>query len=222
MTVLPPEAGYRLWAPAYDSEPNPLVALEERVLRQSLLFGPGMRVLDLATGTGRWLAHVRSHGAQAFGVDLSAEMLEQASRKPHARGRLIRATLSALPVRDDFADVAICSFALGYIPSPETAFREMARTSRRIIVSDLHPEAVGAGWRRTLRKGGTKYEIANWSHSSKLLDKCAGEAGLSLCWRREERFGAAEFEIFEQAAKRETFDAACRIPAILISCWARA
>ncbi len=81
MTTLPVEAAYRLWAPSYDCDPNPLLALEGRVLRARLALNPGMRVLDLATGTGRWLGYALSQGAHGFGVDISRDMLARAARK---------------------------------------------------------------------------------------------------------------------------------------------
>ena len=220
--VLNADAAYRIWAATYDSDPNPVLAVEQRILGEKIRFAPGMRVLDLATGTGRWLVYARSRGAEAFGADLSPEMLVQASRKPGARGRLAQATLSALPFPDNFADLAICSFALGYLPALNSAFREMARTSRSVVVSDLHPEAVRAGWIRGFRQGETHYEAANQLHSSRLLDDCARKAELTLAWRCEARFGEPERRIFELAGKPDAFEAARRVPAVLISCWARA
>lgn len=134
VTTLTVEAAYRLWSATYDSDPNPLLALERRVLTDRLAIIPGMRVLDLATGTGRWLEYALSQGARAFGIDTSREMLARAARKPGASGRLIRATVCELPFRQTFAELAICSFGLayvanGYVGNLEGAFREMARVS---------------------------------------------------------------------------------------------
>ena len=46
------QEGYRLWSGTYDRDPNPVLALERRVIRERL--GPlsGRCVLDIATGTG--------------------------------------------------------------------------------------------------------------------------------------------------------------------------
>jgi hypothetical protein len=57
VTVVSAAAAYRLWAGTYDLDPNPLVALEHRVLSERLDLIAGERMLDLATGTGRWLEH---------------------------------------------------------------------------------------------------------------------------------------------------------------------
>jgi SAM-dependent methyltransferase len=218
--VLDHAAAYRLWSATYDTDPNPLLALEERVLLERLIVTRVTRVLDLATGTGRWLEYALGTGAAGFGVDLSSDMLAVAARKGMA-GRLIQASLSALPFPDDFADLAICSFAIGYLRSPELAFREIARTSHRVIVSDLHPEAVRAGWVRSFRSGELKYEVAAHHHSRALLNNCAKAAGLRPAWQLEPRFGEPERAFFMQAGKGGAFEAAQQVPAVLISCWTR-
>jgi ubiquinone/menaquinone biosynthesis C-methylase UbiE len=221
VTALSPTAAYRLWSATYDSDPNPLLALEHRVLRRRLALTPATRVLDLATGTGRWLDYALSHGAHGVGVDLSAEMLAKAANKPGMGGRLVQATISALPFSDNWADLAICSFALGYVASLDLAFREMARTAKRVIVSDLHPEAVRAGWVRSFRAGGRRYDIVNHSHSRSVLSESSRAAGLLPSWSLEASFEEPEREMFERAGKGDAFEAATRIPAILISCWER-
>src|SRR5580692_6933664 len=142
------EDAYRLWSVSYDDDPNPILALERRVIRERLGALSGKRLLDIGTGTGYWLAQARSGGARAFGLDLSEEMLAMAARKDGLRNRLIRADMSRLPVRGGAADIAICSMAIGYIPELKNLLRELARVSQQIIVSDLHPAAVKAGWRR--------------------------------------------------------------------------
>lgn len=220
VTILTPEFAYRLWSSTYDAGLNPVLALEQRILRGRLAVHHGMTVLDLGTGTGRWLEHALSLGARAVGVDLSPAMLGQAAAKGMAQ-RLVQANLSDLPFRDAFADLAICSMTLGYVPEPEPAFRDMARVARLVIVSDLHPEALRAGWTRGFRVGGRRYQIESHDHSRGALNRCAEAAGLTRNWEIEAGFGEQEFGIFEQAGKASIFETARRIPAVLISCWTR-
>lgn len=218
MTVLPVEAAYRLWSATYDTGLNPLLALERRMLADRLVITPKTRFLDLATGTGRWLEYALARGARGYGMDLSPEMLDVAARKGMT-ARLVQADLAALPFRDHSMDLAVCSFALGYLPSPRTAFREMARVSRRVIASDLHPDAIRAGWARSFRSGADTYEIASHHHARSHLNACARAAGFWSTWQLEACFGEPERVIFEQAGKGATFEAARHVPAILISCW---
>ena len=194
--------------------------MEHRVLRERLRLSPYTVVLDLATGTGRWLEYALAQGAKGIGLDLSAEMLAQAARKGMA-GLLVQATIDALPLPRDSATVAICSFALGYVASPEVVFREMARVSRTVIVSDLHPDAVKAGWMRSFRAGDEQFRVSSHLHTRAALHHAAKAARLKPAWQTEAHFGEPERGIFQQAGKSAAFESARDIPAILISCWTR-
>jgi SAM-dependent methyltransferase len=222
-TVLPVkvEDAYRLWSVSYDDDPNPLLALERRVIRERLGAVSGRCLLDIGTGTGYWLAHARCGGARAFGVDLSEEMLAVAARKDGLRNHLIRADMNRLPVRDRAADIAICSMAIGYIPELKNLLRELARISQRIIVSDLHPAAVEAGWRRGFVAAGHRYEIEHFAHTTPQLDEAAAATGLRLDWRSVAHLGEPERAVFTRAGRAHSFAAACEIPALLATCWVR-
>jgi SAM-dependent methyltransferase len=219
VTAISASAAYPLWAGTYDQDPNPLVALEHRVLSERLDLVPGERMMDLATGTGRWLEYALAHGVRATGVDLSAEMLAVASSKPGVRGRLACADVCALPFASHSVDVAVCSFALGYIDRLDLAFREMARIARRIVTSDLHPDAVRAGWVRSFRSSSQSYEIEHHDHLWDRIETCARAAGLRPSWKLDASFGEPERALFERAGKADAFIAARRVPAVLISAW---
>jgi SAM-dependent methyltransferase len=219
VTAISAAAAYRLWADTYDRDPNPLVALEHRVLSERLDLIPGERMMDLATGTGRWLEYAIGRGVKATGVDFCSEMLGVASAKRGMRGRLACADVCALPFASRCVDVAVCSFALGYIDRLDLAFREMARVARRIITSDLHPDAVRAGWVRSFRSSSGSYEIEHHDHPWNRIASCARAAGLRPTWKLDVSFGEPERVLFERAGKAEAFLAARRVSAILISAW---
>ena len=90
--------------------------------------------MDLATGTGRWVELALSRGVWATGVDRCPEMLAIAAAKRGVKGRLVCADIRALPFASRSADVAVCSFALGYVDRLDLAFAEMARVARRVAV----------------------------------------------------------------------------------------
>jgi SAM-dependent methyltransferase len=219
VTAIPAAAAYRLWANTYDLDPNPLVALEHRILSEYLDRAPGERLIDLATGTGRWLVPAISHGVWAIGVDRSSEMLAVAATKRGVKGRLACADLCALPFASHSADVAVCSFALGYVERLDLAFREMARVSHRIITSDLHPDAVRSGWVRSFRSGRESYEVVHYNHSWQRVEACAVAAGLRPLWSHDAYFGEQERVIFERAGKANAFTSAQQVPAVLIAAW---
>ena len=91
---------------------------------------PGMRVLDIATGTGlvarEALGIVGAKGS-VIGLDPSAGMLEQAGRLDIA---LVRALGEGLPFRDAAFDFISMGFALRHVADLETLFQEMRRVLR--------------------------------------------------------------------------------------------
>lgn len=221
VTAIPAPAAYRLWADTYDLDPNPLVALERRVLGERLDFAPGERVMDLATGTGRWLALASSRGARVIGVDSCPEMLAVAATKQGAKGHLACADICALPFASHSADVALCSFALGYIERLDLAFQEMTRVAPRIITSDLHPETHRSGWVRSFRANGDRYEIEHYNHEWQQVEACARTAGLRPAWTVDVSFGEQERVLFERAGKSDAFISAGQVLAVLIAAWVR-
>src|SRR4026208_37892 len=131
---LSPIAAHALWAATYDRDPNPLVALEERTVDPLLPVSmEGQVALDVACGTGRWLTKLLRRGATAVGLDLSSEMLHQASRK-HLLGSsglsgssLIQADCLAVPLRSCSVDLAIFSLGLGYVKDLSGLAKELSR-----------------------------------------------------------------------------------------------
>ena len=142
MSLVGAREGYGLWAATYDSWPNPLLALEQRVAAP--LLGPlkGSRVIDICAGTGRWMAIAARLRASIIGLDLSPEMMGRAAEKPGLAGRLAIGDIAHLPFANTSADIAICSFGMSYVRSMQQAFREMARVSKRVMISDMHPAAL--------------------------------------------------------------------------------
>jgi len=212
--------GYRLWALSYDCDPNPLLALEERILEPLLPDMKGKTVVDLACGTGRWLARLLAKGAgSGFGIDCSEEMLEQAIRKPGLAGAMVKGDCIALPFRDSFADVMICSFALGHIANLPGLARELARVTRagsNLFLTDLHPIAYESGWLCGFRHAGTQYEIPVRARPIAEVHRVFESQGFTLMRLIEPFLGEPEIPIFELARKRDVFRSVRDTPAIFV------
>src|ERR1700748_2363707 len=89
---------FDLWASVYDKQANPLLALEERWLLQLLPDIKNLDVLDAGCGTGRWLSLLASkHPRSLTGVDVSPEMLLQASTKSIPLTDILLGSCTALP-----------------------------------------------------------------------------------------------------------------------------
>lgn len=211
---------HSLWAESYDRSPNPLLALEERMVGPLLPILEEMLTIDVACGTGRWLANLLHRGARlGVGLDLSPEMLKQARSKPPLQDRLIRADCAAMPIRGGAADLAMCSFVVSYLPDLHCFARELSRIVRNpghLFLTDFHPSAHLRGWTRTFRHNGTVVEISSFRHSSAEIRSVFAAEGFELVTCIEPCFGEAERHIFEECGKGHLFEQLCRQPAIFI------
>jgi malonyl-CoA O-methyltransferase len=214
------QEGYERWAPIYDRLPNPLLALEERQLKSMLPPIEGKRVLDLACGTGRWLVWLMSSGANhGVGADLSPAMLAAAEEKTTLRMRLVQADCRYLAFADAAFDIVIFSFAVGHIREVQNVAREVARVSAAgadVYVSELHPQAYGAGWRTGFRDRRGAVEITSWPRSVDEFLAPWVSAGFECARMVECRFGEAERQVFVKAGKGHVFEEFCKIPAVLV------
>jgi len=133
-------AGYRQWSATYDEPGNPLIEVEEPVVRR-ILDGirPG-RALDAACGTGRHAAYLAALGHQVIGVDSSPDMLARArARVPQAH--VVPGDLHRLPVPSQAVDLVVCALALTHVPALAPVLAEFARVLRpggHLVTSDIH------------------------------------------------------------------------------------
>jgi ubiquinone/menaquinone biosynthesis C-methylase UbiE len=217
--VLTASQAYEIWSDRYDTDPNALLALESRILTPRLGHLGGRSVLDVATGTGRWMSYAASRGARVVGLDISPRMLGVAAGKKGISNRLVLGDACALPFRSRSVDLAICSFALSYLSFANAALGEMARVARCVVVSDLHPEAILKGWTRSFRSDGQTWEIEHYYHGLAELDHAAQAAGMRLQWTAEAAFDLPELPFFELAGKRALFDEVRRTAAVFVAGW---
>jgi SAM-dependent methyltransferase len=212
--------GYRLWSSHYDETPNPLLALESRVLANFIGETRGRRILDAGCGTGRSMEQLANSGAQVWGVDFCDRMLAIAAGKPGLSNRCLVADIACLPFEDRSFHLALCSLTLSYTTNLRYSLTELARVANSVIVTDLHPEATRRGWTRSFRKDGQSWEIDHQRYTCDELDEAAQSAGLFRICRIEAVFGEPEREIFRLAGKESAFGVMTEHPALLVSSWA--
>jgi SAM-dependent methyltransferase len=95
--------------------------------------GPGIRWLDVATGTGGVALRAARAGAEVTGLDLSEDMLGKAKRAAAAEGldvRLDAGDAERLPYEDASFDVVSSCFGVIFAPDPEAAAGELGRVCR--------------------------------------------------------------------------------------------
>ncbi len=97
---------------------------------------PGMRILDVATGTGMVAFALAARGATVVGLDQSEAMLGVArarlQRTPQLADRLsfVLGEAEALPFADAEFDALSFTYLLRYVDDPASTLRELARVVR--------------------------------------------------------------------------------------------
>lgn len=138
-------------APAYDLMNSVIsVGLDASWRRATLAAAelvPGLRVLDVACGTGklaRGAARAVGRDGTVVGLDASSGMLARARRaRPAGREAAVRWQLgdaTRLPYPDAAFDVALIGFGLRNLPDPATGLQEMARVTApggRVLVLEI-------------------------------------------------------------------------------------
>ena len=120
-------------APRYDLT-NGLISLGQvglwrRALNSAAGAGPGVRILDVAAGTGTSSAALAAAGAEVVALDFSEGMLS-VGRERHPGIDFVWGSALDLPFPDNSFDAATISFGLRNVSDVEGALREMTRVVR--------------------------------------------------------------------------------------------
>jgi demethylmenaquinone methyltransferase/2-methoxy-6-polyprenyl-1,4-benzoquinol methylase len=105
--------------------------------------GPGVRVLDLAAGTGASSVPFAAAGAQTVACDFSAGMLAEGHRR-HPELTFVAGDALRLPFADAAFDVVTISFGLRNVADVGCALAELARVTRaggRLVVLETSTPA---------------------------------------------------------------------------------
>ena len=94
----------------------------------SVAADPGDVVLDVATGTGLVAVELaQRYGCRVVGLDRSADMLGEASRRNGLISGLVNARAERLPFADATFDHVTFTYLLRYVDDPAATARELAR-----------------------------------------------------------------------------------------------
>ena len=95
--------------------------------------GPGMRVLDLACGTGNLAVPAAKAGAIVTGADIATNLLEQGRARAQHEGVNIQfdeGDAEALPYPDASFDLVVSMYGAMFAPRPERVAAEFLRVCR--------------------------------------------------------------------------------------------
>ena len=124
------------------------VHMWRQVTRAAVAAGPGMRVLDLAAGTGTSSVEYAADGAEVVACDFSTGMVAEGRRR-HPGIAFVAGDATALPFADGSFDAVTISYGLRNVQDTVGALKEMARVTRpggRLVVAEFSTPA-----RRPLR-----------------------------------------------------------------------
>ena len=123
---------------------------------QRLDVKPGTRLLDIACGSGQLALMAARAGADVAGVDIAANLIEQARTRAQAEGLAVRfeeGDAENLPYPDRSFDLVASLIGAMFAPRPEVAAAEMLRVCRpggRIAMANWTPQGfVGQMFRTT-------------------------------------------------------------------------
>ena len=94
---------------------------------------PGVRVLDVACGTGNSAIPLARRGAIVTGVDIASNLVQQARERAAAEGLVItfdEGDAEQLPYPDASFDMVVTMFGAMFAPRPELVAAEFARVLR--------------------------------------------------------------------------------------------
>ena len=115
----------------------------EFIRRQALK--PGMRVLDVACGTGNLSIPAAKAGAIVTAVDIAPNLLDRARARACQEGldiRFIEADAEDLPCENGSFDLVVSMFGAMFAPRPEVVAKEMVRVCRaggRLVMASWTP-----------------------------------------------------------------------------------
>jgi SAM-dependent methyltransferase len=104
--------------------------LQKRLDWISSVAGPlrGKRVIDCGCGAGEYVRALANLGADAWGVEYSAEKIEEAHRiRGLEEGRVAVGDIESLDFADDHFDVALVNEVLEHVPNDAQGMREVHR-----------------------------------------------------------------------------------------------
>ncbi|MDH4123342.1 MAG: methyltransferase domain-containing protein [Thermoplasmata archaeon] len=97
------------------------------------LLGEGSKLLDIGTGTGRFLSAIEKNDVDGYGLDLSRNMLMKAREKGIIN--LVQGNATKLPFQDRRFDGVLMTSLLHLVDDWKEVIREACRVSNRAVIS---------------------------------------------------------------------------------------
>lgn len=173
--TLPTAEGYDQWAEIYETNGNPLMALDTRAIGAHFNdIRAGEQVVDLGCGTGRLTWMLADAGAVVTALDASEGMLAHARERCGDAVRfIVHDFAKPLPLPDGSFDKAISTLVLEHLPDLGLFFGELARISRTgatMYISAMHPAMLLRGAQANFTDPDTGVEIRPMGYPHQVSD----------------------------------------------------
>lgn len=102
-------------------------------LVERLGIGPGMKVLDVACGTGNTALPEARAGAEVTGIDIAENLIDQAKANAAREGLDVKFEVGdaeAMPYEDESFDVVVTMFGAMFAPRPDVTASELKRVCK--------------------------------------------------------------------------------------------
>ncbi|MEM8530472.1 MAG: class I SAM-dependent methyltransferase [Chloroflexota bacterium] len=117
-------------AESYEAKAHPFFLLYARTMLSRLNICPGVRFLDVATGTGAAALPAAELGAEVVAIDFSAKMIERLSARGVCNINAQQMDRQALMLPDTSNDVAVSLFGVMLFEDWNQGLREMTRVTK--------------------------------------------------------------------------------------------
>jgi len=117
------------------------------VVAEAAAIEPGMKVLDVATGTGNAAIRAAVAGSDVVGLDIAPELFDDARRREALAGvsvEWVEGDAEALPFDDDSFDRVLSTFGVMFAARHEVAAAELVRSCRPggiVVLANWTPQS---------------------------------------------------------------------------------
>ena len=181
---LDPSSAYNIWATTYDEQINNPIVFLNKLMFQELLTDikvEGKKVIDIGCGTGSlWEIIYTKKPKELIGYEISIEMLKRLQEKYPLAKTYLAQDSKLKELQDESYDLIISTLVIGYIKDLAMAFTEWNRVLKKdgeIIITDLHPDFLKKGAKRTFTSDTKVINIKNYIHSEKHLKEITKKLG---------------------------------------------
>jgi ubiquinone/menaquinone biosynthesis C-methylase UbiE len=185
--IVPTLEGYQRWAEVYDTEGNPMIALEDRHFPPMFPEVKGLLIADVGCGTGRQTLKLASRGARVVALDFSDAMLNRAKQTastPQA-SHILADVAASIPLKRGVLDGAVCSLVLEHVEDIAPMLRELRRVCKLngfVLISDIHPALAAGGTAANFQDPTTGRKIfpRGYRHEITDYETAASAAGFRI------------------------------------------